>query len=392
VSGRATSLQRVTIAVLAVALPVVFALGLLLGHNLDESKQTKLVRDTLKAIDDDYYRKVDDAALVNRGVGSLVAGLHDQFSEYFDPKAFAAFEKESRGEFSGVGMSVVVDRRGLRISEVFPRSPAARGGLRVGDLIVAVNNRPLAGRPSTFSTHLIRGRPGTPVSHTVVSGGRRRVKRLERAQVSVPPVRSRSIRFHGSKLGYVNLLQFSEGSHGDVRQAVRRQLDGGAKGIVLDLRGNPGGLLEEGVLVASTFIPDGVIVSTEGRKRPKKVYNAEGGAISTRVPLVVLVDHGTASAAEIVTGAVQDRHRGTVVGTRTYGKGVFQEIRGLPGGAALKLTVGEYFTPNGRNLGGGGVREGAGLTPDVRATDNPRTRGRDEALDVALRTLAARAK
>lgn len=370
-----------------------FGLGVLAGEAFDAGpKQTKLVRETLRAIDDDYYRRVNDDQLVNRGLGSLVDGLHDQFSEYFDPRAYAAFQRESHGEFSGVGMSVIVDRHGLRITEVFPRSPAARGGLRVGDLVVAVNSMSLAGRRSSFSTRLIRGKPGTPVTLTIVSGRRRRRERLLRAQVSVPPVRSHSVRYHGRRFGYVELLQFADGAHGEVRKAVRRELARGAKGLVFDLRDNPGGLLEEGVLVSSIFIPNGTIVSTAGRKRPKKVYKATGGAIPTSIPLVVLVNRGTASAAEIVTGAIQDRHRGTIVGTRTFGKGVFQEIRNLSNGGALKLTVGEYFTPNGRNLGGGGVREGNGLTPDVRAENNPRTPGRDEALDVAIRTLAAQAK
>jgi carboxyl-terminal processing protease len=142
------------------------------------------------------------------------------------------------------------------------------------------------------------------------------------------------------------------------------------------------------VSVASVFIPDGTIVSTAGRSQPRQVYTAKGGAIKGDIPIVVLVDKGTASAAEIVAGALQDRHRAKVVGAPTYGKGVFQEIRELSNGGALDLTVGEYFTPNGHNLGGGGVTEGAGIKPDVRALDNPHTR-RDEALDTALTTLGA---
>ena len=156
---------------------------------------------------------------------------------------------------------------------------------------------------------------------------------------------------------------------------------------MLDLRGNGGGLLNEAVQIASIFIPDGKIVSTKGRSRPEHVYDASGGAISTRIPVVVLVNERSASASEIVTGALQDRKRATVVGTHTYGKGVFQEIERLSNGGALDITVGEYFTPSGRNLGGGGVRKGAGITPDVQASDNPKTKP-DEALQVALKTVA----
>jgi carboxyl-terminal processing protease len=168
-----------------------------------------------------------------------------------------------------------------------------------------------------------------------------------------------------------------------VGDAVRKLLKEGAQGVVLDLRDNGGGLLNEAVGVSSIFIPDGRIVSTKGRARPERVYDATGGAIDSKIPVVVLVNDRSASASEIVTGALQDRHRAKVVGTRTFGKGVFQEIEPLSNGGALDITVGEYFLPSGRNLGGGGVSRGSGVKPDVQAKDNPKT-PRDEALLAAL--------
>ena len=156
---------------------------------------------------------------------------------------------------------------------------------------------------------------------------------------------------------------------------------------MLDLRNNGGGLLNEAVLISSIFIPDGTIVSTDGRTRPKRVFEATGDAIDSKIPVVVLVNGESASASEIVTGALQDRHRAEVVGTHTFGKGVFQEVRQLSNGGALDITVGEYFTPSGRNLGGGGVKQGAGIQPDVKAEDDPKTEKRDEALDVAVKTV-----
>ncbi len=187
----------------------------------------------------------------------------------------------------------------------------------------------------------------------------------------------------------MTLTSFTQGAGAELRANVNKALHAGARGLILDLRENGGGLLDEGVNVASIFIPDGTIVSTDGRSQPRQVYTAKGNAISTSIPLVVLVDRGTASAAEIVTGALQDRGRATVVGTHTYGKGVFQEIEPLPNGGALDITVGEYFTPDGHNLGGGGVREGAGIKPNVYAIDNPHTQP-DEALQVAERTVSAK--
>jgi carboxyl-terminal processing protease len=194
---------------------------------------------------------------------------------------------------------------------------------------------------------------------------------------------------HGAKLGVVELATFSPGAHGEVREAVERELRVGARGIVLDLRANGGGLVDEARLIASIFIDKGTIVSTRGRTQPSQTLSATGGAISRSIPVVVLVDANTASAAEIVTAALQDHHRATVVGTHTFGKGVFQEEEPLSNGGALDITVGEYFTPNGRNLGGGGVKQGAGITPEVRIRNGVDS---NRGLDVALSTLAAKVK
>jgi carboxyl-terminal processing protease len=186
----------------------------------------------------------------------------------------------------------------------------------------------------------------------------------------------------------VSLTSFTSDSGAAVREQVKKVLREGAQAIILDLRENGGGLLEQAVNTASVFLPDGTIVSTAGRSQPRQVYLAKKqDTVAPRTPLVVLVDHGTASASEIVTGALQDRGRAKVVGTHTYGKGVFQEIQPLPNGGALDFTVGEYFTPSGRNLGGGGVRRGAGITPNIYARTNLRAKT-DTALRVAERVVA----
>ena len=288
-------------------------------------------------------------------------------------------------------MEVTEVPAGLRISRVFPGSPAQKAGLRRGDVIVAVNGKSIAGVSSQRTTSLIRGRPGTKVTLTWRHDGQRVTRRVERAKVDAPSVTSSLRTVDGVKLGVVELSGFTSGAHGEVRGAVDKLRDRGAKGIVLDLRGNGGGILDEAVLVASVFISDGTIVSIDGRHRDRRVYRASGGAIPRSVPVDVLVDEGTASASEIVAGAIQDRRRGEVVGTRTFGKGVFQEVRELRNGGALDITVGEYFLPSGRNLGGGGTRRGQGIKPDVPAQDNPRT-APDEGLQAALRTLAAQTR
>jgi carboxyl-terminal processing protease len=187
----------------------------------------------------------------------------------------------------------------------------------------------------------------------------------------------------GHKVGVVRLVSFTNGAHGVLRRQVNKVLDDGAQAIVLDLRSNGGGLLTEAVLVSSIFIEDGEIVSVRGRERPERTDNAEGDAIDPDIPVAVLVDGGSASASEIVTGALRDRHRATVVGTNTFGKGLVQEVEPLSNGGYLDLTVANYYLPGGETI------STRGLKPQVKAFDKPRTK-RDEALPVALDVLTGK--
>ncbi|MEO6857388.1 MAG: S41 family peptidase [Solirubrobacteraceae bacterium] len=349
----------------------------------------KIVDDVMGLLQQDYYRRINRAQLLDKGLAAAVASLNDPYSHYFSRTDYQSFESQSNPHLSGIGIDVETEPRGVQVLDVFPGSPAARAGLGRGDLITSVGATSLADRSSSFSASLIKGRAGTRVSLTVLSGRRTRTVSLVRANLVVPVTSSDVVTVSGRKLGVVQLTSFTPGSGDEVRAQVQKVLRKGAQGIILDLRENGGGLLEEAVNVASIFIPDGTIVSTAGRSQPRQVYLVKRqDTVAPRTPLVVLVDHGTASAAEIVTGALQDRGRAKVVGTHTYGKGVFQEIQPLPNGGALDFTVGEYFTPSGRNLGGGGVRRGAGISPDIYASTNLRDKT-DTALRVAERTVAA---
>jgi carboxyl-terminal processing protease len=358
---------------------------------VSDTANTRLVNQALGLLSREYYRKVDTSQLINKGLAAAIASLNDPYSHYFSPTDYKVFLNQSDPHLSGVGISVLPDPRGLRIVDAFPNSPAVRAGLTRGDVIVQVGSTSLANRSGDFASRLIKGRAGTRVTLTVLEGRHKRVVSVTRANVVVPVASGNLVTFHGVKIGYVQLTSFTDGSGAELRTQVQRMLTGGAKALILDLRGNGGGLLDEAVNVASIFIPDGTIVTTKGRSQPTDVYTAKGGAIPTSIPMAVLVDRGTASAAEIVTGALKDRGRAEVVGTHTYGKGVFQEIQPLSNGGALDITVGEYFTPNGMNLGGGGVREGRGIAPNIYALDSP-SRSQDEALQVAERTVAAEVK
>src|SRR4051794_21513087 len=390
--------RRPRLGFLAALIPLALVIGVWLGGHPDAlpgfARETlvadsdgRLYEQAVDTIERDYYRKVDRKALLDKSVGAAVESLQDQFSHYFSPREYTNFQLDTEGQFEGVGMQVSSVKQGLRVEEVYKGSPAQQGGLKVGDLIVSANGKSLAGKTSEQSTALIKGPAGSTVLLGVRDGDHVRELRIKRAKVDIPIVQSKMETSRGKKIAWVQLAGFTSGSGDDVDRAVKAKVKEGAQGVVLDLRHNGGGLLNEAVTVASVFVPDGKVVSTKGRSRPEKVYNATGGAISGEIPVVVLVDEGSASASEIVTGALQDRKRAKVVGTRTYGKGVFQEIEKLANGGALDITVGEYFTPSGRNLGGGGVRKGAGITPDIQASDDPKT-AKDEALQSALKTVA----
>jgi carboxyl-terminal processing protease len=395
--------RRSLAPLLMVVLPVVLVAGVWLGGHpgnlpgfardaLVGDSEGRLYEEALDTIADNYYRPVDRQELLDQGLSAGVESLDDRFSAYFDPKAYQEFQEATHGAFEGVGMNVAEVKRGLRVVTIFDGSPAQRGGIRPGDVITAVDGTSLAGKTSEQATALIKGRAGTRVALTVVTGKQRpRDIPLRRARVDVPVVEAEMRESGGTKVAHVKLAGFTSGAHGELRQAVDKLLDDGAEGVVLDLRNNGGGLLNEAVLTSSIFIDDGTIVSTKGRTRPRRVFEATGDAIDPRIPVVVLVNRQSASASEIVTGALQDRKRAEVIGTRTFGKGVFQEVRRLSNGGALDITVGEYFTPNGRNLGGGGVEQGAGIQPDVKAQDDVETRDKDEALEVAVEAVAREA-
>jgi carboxyl-terminal processing protease len=339
----------------------------------------------IDAIESNYYRPVNEKTLDDASLKGIVQALHDPYSTYLTSKEARQFNEDVSGHFEGVGMNVEQDKRGLKVLRVFDGSPAQDARIHSGDVIVAVNGRSIAGLTSEVSTNRIKGPAGTTVELRVFTPGAHsdRTVKVKRARIEVPLTRSRLMTRDGHRIGVVELLAFSDGAHTAVSHDIKRLRERGAQGIVLDLRGNPGGLLLEGVGVASLFIEKGEIVSVRGRHRAERVHDAEGDAIvPPTMPVAVLVDGGSASAAEIVTGALRDRHRATVVGTRTFGKGLVQEVENLSNGGELKLTTAHYYLPDGETI----TKKG-GIKPQVRAKDNPKT-DRDEALPVALDTVA----
>ena len=351
------------------------------GSSRDASEQA------LEVIEDNYFEEVDSEKLESDSVRAIVNELKktykDRFSHYFGPNAYDRFEEVAEGSFSGVGMSVTEVKRGLRVATVFDESPAKEAGIAQGDLITAVDGESIAGEDSELATAKIKGKPGTEVTLTVdrASGEGERQVTLTRRQLRVPAVQGSLERVNGTPIAYVRLLGFSRGAHAELRGEVERLDDRGAEGLLLDLRGNGGGLLTEAVLTSSVFVEDGVIVTTTARSQGDETFEAVGDALPER-PTVVLINHDTASASEILTAALSQAGLAEVIGQRSFGKGTFQEVIPLENGGALDLTVGEYLTRDGTSI------DGTGIEPDLKARDLLKTKP-DEGRQRALEALAA---
>jgi carboxyl-terminal processing protease len=342
-----------------------------------------LASQVLDVLESDYYEPVDTTRLERSSVEGMIASLRDPYTDYLDPDELEALRALNDGAYYGVGLQVARSGAGIVITRVYEDSPAERAGIRAGDRLVSVEGRPVAGRVDTAVAR-IRG----PVDTTVRLGVRRdggpvRQYELERERIRIPSVDSRAEDVAGERVGYLRLARFTRGSADALRDAVDALREKGATSLVLDLREDPGGLVDEAVGVAGVFLPDdSEVVVTEGLHSPRKVFRSDGDPAAGGLPLVVLVNRGSASASEIVAGALRDADRAELVGERTFGKALVQSTRPLRDGGALKLTTARYLTPDGFDLA---VR---GLPPDVRVVDDPAT-ARDEVLQRGLALAAA---
>ena len=359
--------------------------GLWLGGLIETSDQEDFA-DAQAIIEGYYWKDVDgevlDQASIRGMVDSLRKDFDDPFSHYFSPKDLREFNVSTQGRFSGVGLTVGEARDGLRVAAIIPDSPAAGSDIREGELITAVDGESVAGVASETAIAQIKGPEGSTVALSVRGrDGAEREVELERAEVTLPAVTGRIERTAaGEKVAYVRFTTFSSGAHGQLRAEIERLEGRGAEGLVLDMRGNGGGQLDEALLSASIFVAEGdTIISTESRTQGEEVLSASGGAIDPG-PMVVLTDGNTASSSEILTAALLTYDIAETVGTRTYGKGVYQQVIDLPQGGALDITVGEYLTADGTSLAG------RGIPPDHKVS-GAKPGGPDEVLDEGLRVL-----
>ena len=355
---------------------------------LPENGEQSRAAEAEQVIEDSYFRPTDSEDLQNASIDGMVKRISkendDKFSHYFDPATFKQFEASTSGKFSGIGVTVTEAKRGLRVAQVFEGAPAEDADIDVGDVIVGVNGKPLKGVSADAAAAQIKGPPGTSVELTVVDGqtGKRSDVEVDRANVKVPAVTGKMENVDGRKVAYVRLAGFTRGAHAELRDEIEKLDDKGAEALIFDLRGNGGGLVDEAVLVQSIFQEDGPVVTIEGRARDKKTFDVTGDTLPDIGPIAVLVDGNTASASEIVSAALKENDLATIVGTRTYGKGVFQEVIPLDAGGALDITVGEYLTSDGTSI------LGKGVTPDIRVEDKDVSDG-DAVLDAGLKQVGS---
>jgi carboxyl-terminal processing protease len=372
--------QRQTLAVLL--LVVLGFAGGFAARQLTTSSHSDLTSWALSELQAHYYKPIDKNALATTGVQAMLASLKDPWTVFLSAKDAQAFNQELRGTYSGIG-AYMGERAGqLVVTGLFNGSPAKQAGIHAGDVIVAIDGKPTKGVPIDTNVGRITGPAGTQVKLEITRKGSPQplVFVITRRQIATPETSTKMLTVKGEKVGYLQLAAFAHGVGATVGKDVHSLQAQGARWIILDLRFNPGGLLDESVAVASDFLRDGVVVTTKGLHDPRQVLDATGHPATT-LPMVVLVNRDTASAAEIVTGALQDHKRAEIIGTRTFGKGLVQTTFSLPDGSSLKMTIAEYLTPNGRNI------NKKGLTPDITVADNTATPA-DEPLQAALSYIA----
>ncbi len=314
----------------------------------------------LVQIENEYVDPVDRAKLVGGAIKGMVAEL-DPHSSYMPPEEFREFEGDTEGQFGGIGIEVELQNGQLVVLSPIEGSPAERVGIRSGDVIVGVDARDPSAEPFDMLVKRLRGLPGSHVRVSVRRGNAGEPVNFDlvREVIHVASVSSKLLA-HG--VAYVRIKQFQDHTHDELLEAagkLRARSGGGITGVILDLRSDPGGLVDQAADVADEFLDEGVIYTARHRGQIVDQVTARGGGAFAREPCVVLVDQYTASASELVAGALQDHHRATIVGERTFGKGSVQAILSLPGGAGMRLTVSRYYTPSGHAIQADGVH------PDV---------------------------
>ena len=358
---------------------LILLLGLLLGVSLavargvlaekpQQSAATGLPLETVRTLSEvfdkikhNYVEDVEDKALLDNAISGMLTGL-DPHSTYLDAKAFEELRVGTTGEFGGLGIVVGMEDGFVKVISPIDDTPAQRAGVKAGDLIIRLDEKPVKGMSLDDAVKIMRGKPGSEIELTIVRKDEDQPLQfnIKRDRIRVKSVKSRMLE---PNYAYVRVSQFQERTGKDLHSAIsklKKENKGQLKGLVLDLRNNPGGLLDAAVLVSDTFLERGTVVSVKGRTEDNKLsQSATPGDILKGAPIVVLVNEGSASASEIVAGALQDHKRAVIMGQKTFGKGSVQTVIPLGNNSALKLTTARYYTPSGRSI------QAEGIVPDI---------------------------
>src|SRR5215204_880470 len=327
----------------------------------DTYRQLNLFGDVFERVRYDYVERPDDGKLVESAINGMLQGL-DPHSSYMDPKNFKDMQIQTRGEFGGLGIEVTMEEGLVKVVAPIDDTPAAKAGVMANDIITHLDDDAVQGLTLNQAVEKMRGAPNTKIRLKVMRKGKDTPLEITLVR-DVIRVRSVRTRMEGEDVGYIRLTQFNEQTTEGLKRAINEMAVQGdkLKGYVIDMRNNPGGLLEEAISVSDAFLDKGEIVSTRGRNAEEtQRRNAKPGDLAKNKPIIVLINGGSASASEIVAGALQDHKRATVIGTRSFGKGSVQTIIPLgSGNGALRLTTARYFTPSGRSI------QAKGILPDV---------------------------
>ncbi len=357
------------LATLAVTQPYSMAVGSAArAAASDTYRQLNLFGDVFERVRTDYVEKPDDSQLVESAINGMLAGL-DPHSSYMDPKSFRDMQVQTRGEFGGLGIEVTMEDGLVKVVAPIDDTPAAKAGIMANDIITKLDDDQVQGLTLNQAVDKMRGPVNTKIKLTIMRKG---VDKPIEVSIMRDIIRVKSVRSHpeGEDVGYIRITQFNEQTTDGLKQAINdlnNQLGADkVKGYIVDLRNNPGGLLDQAISVSDTFLDKGEIVSTRGRN-PEETqrFNARPGDMAKGKPVIVLINGGSASASEIVAGALQDHKRATLIGTRSFGKGSVQTIIPLgAGNGALRLTTARYFTPSGRSI------QAKGIVPDIEVLQN----------------------
>jgi carboxyl-terminal processing protease len=350
------------LTLVAVQPRVMLLSGSAIAAAADTYRQLNLFGDVFERVRADYVEKPDDRKLVESAINGMLSGL-DPHSSYMDAKSFRDMQVQTRGEFGGLGIEVTMEEGLVKVVAPIDDTPAARAGIMANDLITHLNDEPVQGLTLTQAVEKMRGAPNTKLKLKILRKPQPTPIEvtLTREIIRVRTVRTRT---EGDDVAYIRLTQFNEQSTENLKKAIAEQsakLGDKLKGYIIDLRNNPGGLLDQAIAVADVFLEKGEIVSTRGRNAEEtQRFNARAGDLTKGKPVIVMINGGSASASEIVAGALQDHKRATVIGSRSFGKASVQTIIPLgPGNGALRLTTARYYTPAGTSI------QAKGINPDI---------------------------